>query len=123
MNRSFSLDTDLDPRGLAINLRFRNKQIIHPRVRAAQDALITLIKQAIQKGGEYEPCRDCAVELVYTFPTTASDIDGPIKRTLDAIQMAHKSLGHTWHDNRISHLNVVKTKGEPGMFLGMRQRR
>lgn len=119
MSRSFYVNSDIDPRELAINLRFKGKQILHPRVRAAQNALILEIKQAIQEERDYTPCERCGVNMVFSNPTRRSDVDGPIKRTLDSIEKAHKALGYQWHDGKIDKVIASRSLGFTGMIVTM----
>ena len=116
------LNLDVDPRDLAINLRFKGKPVIHPRVRAAMDEVVVHTKQAIQDEVDYTPCKDCVVRIIFRFPSRRSDIDGPLKRFLDAIQEAHKALGLDWNDNRISKLVVVRDITRPGIVMTMDER-
>lgn len=116
--------SNVDPRELQINRRFKKSQFIHPRARAAQRQLADDIRAAIAP--DYQPCRDdCAVHLILHYPDRRSDIDGPIKRVLDALEMAVKEAGYAWHDGRIDHLRVsrrltdIRTKAEPGIYIQM----
>lgn len=113
-----SVVSSVNPADLAINLRFKEKQVIHPRVRAAQDWLITDIKLAVPDS--YETCNPCTSEITFVFTSNRFDIDGPLKRTLDAIQKALKAKGYTWSDARISQLTVYKdVDEEPSIELEM----
>jgi Holliday junction resolvase RusA-like endonuclease len=59
-----------------------------------------------------------SVTLIFTFVTGRFDIDGPIKRTLDAIEKAIKAKGYDWNDLRVVKLNVRKMVGEsPGVQI------
>jgi Holliday junction resolvase RusA-like endonuclease len=113
-----SIQSATNPGDLGVNLRFKEKQVIHPRARAAQDALITEIKASIPDS--YKPCSNCAVEVAFTFTSNRFDIDGPIKRTLDAIQKALKAKGYIWSDARVTKMVVSKyVDDEPGIELEM----
>lgn len=105
-----SVTSSINPADLAINIRFKEKQIIHPRVRAAQDGLITDIKLAVPDS--YETCNPCTAEVTFVFTSNRFDIDGPIKRTLDAIQKALKAKGYIWSDSRIHQLTIYKEVDE-----------
>lgn len=125
MSRTFYLNSDVDPRDLAVNVRFRGKAVTHPRARAAQEQLVAEIKQAIQAEEAYDPCEDCGVVAKFMLPNRRSDHDGPLKRTLDAIEQAHKALGYTWNDNRVSKTIVERVIVKPevvGIVLLMGER-
>lgn len=104
--------SSVDPRDLRINKKFRNNPHLPPGVSRAQDNLILDIKQAIPD--DYDPCQvDCGATLTFVFPDKRTDIDGPIKRTLDAIEKAIKAKGYKWHDGKIDHLAVRRVKTDP----------
>ena len=94
-----------DPRDLGVNIRFRGNQVKHPRARAAQELLTADI---VRENPRWEPCDVCRVRIVFVYPDNRSDIDGPIKRTLDAVEAAVKEMGHKWHDGRVHGLEVYK---------------
>jgi Holliday junction resolvase RusA-like endonuclease len=122
VTRKLYLHLDVDPRDLAINRRFKGKPVIHPRVREAMDEVVIHTKQAIQGEVDYIPCKDCGVRIIFGFPSRRSDIDGPLKRFLDAIQEAHKALDLDWNDNRISKLVVEREITWPGIVMKMDER-
>lgn len=115
---------DLDPRDLAINLRFKGKTVVHPRNKAAQgkirDAVSDWIEKDWEKWGEdmrWQPPKPAKMLLQFTFPTAANDVDGPVKRTMDAVERGIKQMGLTWNDNQVVDLRVLKYKGEPRMSI------
>lgn len=55
-------------------------------------------------GGDENQRVPVAVTIRLAFPTYASDIDGPVKPTLDALQAA----GIVWNDNRVDELHVFR---------------
>ncbi len=123
MTRQLFLHIETDPRDLALNLRFKGKPVTHPRVREAMDEVVVLTKQAILDELDYIPCKDCGVSLKFVVPSRRSDIDGPLKRFLDAVQAAHKALGLDWNDNRISKLMVERVIFDaPGIIMHMDER-
>lgn len=55
----------------------------------------------------------------FTFPTAASDIDGPVKRTMDAV---FRGMRATWdvshvNDSRVYNLQVDKHLGQPSLAI------
>lgn len=55
-------------------------------------------------GGNEDQRVPVAVTVRVAFPTFGSDIDGPLKPTLDALQGA----GIVWNDNRVDELHVYR---------------
>lgn len=70
---------------------------------------------------QFSPPYETRVKLVFWFPTRASDIDGPIKRALDAVEQGIKDAGCDWNDNRITSLVVYKEIGHPRMEVFLDQ--
>lgn len=118
---SFGLMAKVDPGKLGVNLRFRNSQTIHPEARKAQRALADAIKKEItERPYDYEPCQRCYLSLVFTFGSNRFDVDGPVKRTMDAVEMALKELGHAWNDRKVVEVRMSKQTGpEPNIDIMM----
>jgi hypothetical protein len=116
---SFGLLAKVDPGELGVNIRFKRSQAIHPRAKKAQRALVEAIKKEIE-GRPYEPCSRCYLSLVFTFANNRFDVDGPVKRTMDAVEMALKELGHKWNDRKVVEVRMAKQVGpEPNIDLMM----
>ncbi len=58
-----------------------------------------------------------------TFPTNNSDIDGPVKRTIDAVfRGMRKAVDMVEvNDLRVVDLHVTKFTGEPGLHIFVRE--
>jgi Holliday junction resolvase RusA-like endonuclease len=112
---------DVDPGELSVNLKFRGSPVLHPRVRKAKDDLILQIKNTIQlMSEEYQPCSACKVYIRYSFTNSRFDVDGPLKRTIDAIQEALNAVGYEWNDKRIEDLRVIKwVMNQPQIVIEM----
>ncbi len=118
---SLGLRAMVDPGDLGVNIRFKRSQTIHPRAKAAQRALVDAIKKEISgRPYGYEPCSRCYLSLMFTFTSNRFDVDGPVKRTMDAVEMALKELGHAWNDRKVVQVNASKQVGpEPNIDLMM----
>lgn len=115
------VDSKVDPGDMGVNLRFRGNQVIHPRAREARDTLVRDIVHAAD-GQLIDLGKDTWVSMSFTFRTRRFDIDGPIKRTLDALQLAMKQeVGYDdgWNDNRVTAIYVTKEwdRDNPGITI------
>lgn len=73
--------------------------------KAYKQKVTFLATLALKKHGLL-PAGHCAVVIQFFFPTTANDIDGPLKPMLDAMQDA----GVFANDNRVVRLLAIKRK-------------
>jgi len=71
---------------------------------AYQDAIVLAARRAMGAQKWLSMEGRAAVNVRFYFATLGSDIDGPIKPTLDAIAKA----GVVWNDNRVRELHVYK---------------
>jgi Holliday junction resolvase RusA-like endonuclease len=110
-----TVHSNVNPGDLGVNLRFKGKQVIHPRARAAQNALIEDVKQAVEKIPEFNPEYGIA-GVLFVFTSKRFDIDGPLKRTLDALERGIKAAGYNWNDSRIKEVYITKEVGETPML-------
>lgn len=106
----------IDPRLLQVNRRLKGGHWIKPETKAAMDQLSLLAAQQVS-GRTWIPTKMSrfVVSLEFTFPTSNSDIDGPIKRTIDAVFTGMRKVVDLPHvnDSRITSLWVRKFVGEP----------
>jgi Holliday junction resolvase RusA-like endonuclease len=111
--------SEVDPGDLGVNIRFRGRQALHPRSRAAMKKLMEDVTKAIESTEGFQPCAvDCSLSIWFTFRNRRFDIDGPIKRTMDSLERAIKAAGYTWNDLRVDHLLVEKqTDPKPGIYI------
>lgn len=119
-----AVEVDINPADLAVNIRYKNRQYLPKRVKDAQQEVKDAVARAIEWRGYYDPPMRCTVVLDYFFARRNSDIDGPVKRTLDAIQMAFEQHDVAWNDSQVRELIVHKwTAGEaersPGIVIQM----
>jgi hypothetical protein len=113
----------VDPGDLGVNLRFKGSQVIHPKARAAQAKLVKEIQKHIQgrEQGYDVPEGACYLSLVFYFSSRRFDVDGPVKRTMDALEKALKGLTYEWNDRRVGVLRVEKQMlAKPGISLYLR---
>jgi hypothetical protein len=73
------------PEDLSRNIQYRNSGVLPPRPRAAMKRIEELVEKAVEDHG-YQPGTKVAIYLSFPFSSRRSDVDGPIKRTIDAVQ-------------------------------------
>lgn len=110
MNFGIHLELKIDPRDLAINLRYRGSHALPAKARKAHQRICEAVGEWI-KSHDYQPCDRCEVYLEFTFPSRRSDIDGPIKRTIDGLERGLKDWDIDWNDNRVEKLHVIRKIG------------
>lgn len=106
-----ALRSVVSPADLGVNIHYRDSSVTHPRVRAAQDWLTIELKERMSQHGIYKLPKPARVELYFHFPTRGYDLDGPVKRTIDAIETAAKAQDIDWNDNWVTELFVRKRYG------------
>jgi hypothetical protein len=114
----------VDPRDLQANRRFKNSHVLPTPVRKAMTHLEQLSYTQVATT-RWKPTRSTryAVDLTFTFPTANSDIDGPIKRTIDAVfRGMRRACDHpSVNDARVVELHVTKRTGTPGLTCLVRE--
>jgi Holliday junction resolvase RusA-like endonuclease len=108
---SFYVVSQTDPANLAINIKHRDSSHLPASVKKAQNDLVIEIKaHLIEQDAEWvdDPDKIYKVKMEFGFKNIRSDIDGPVKRVLDAIQMALVARGHKWDDAMVYDLIVSK---------------
>lgn len=108
----------IDPRDFAVNLRFKNSHVLHPRARNAMESLASLVTTDVLAQG-FEPTKDCLLDLTLVFPNRQSDLDGPVKRIMDGLERGIKEAGFGWWNDRyVYELHVSKVIGKtPSMGI------
>jgi hypothetical protein len=118
------LELAVDPRELQVNRRYRDNHALTPEVRAAMQTIQGQVFDAVHEQPDFRLAGTYELALRFSFLTMASDIDGPVKRTIDAIalgiNMALTYRGRVFNDNEICVLHVSKSLGKPGMSLTLR---
>jgi Holliday junction resolvase RusA-like endonuclease len=112
----FYFHSEIDPASLAVNKKHLIASYLPPEVKQAQDDLITEMKSALISHEERadmswlngEQGELFEVRMEFGFKSDRSDIDGPIKRVLDALQKALTARGYYWNDNMVYGLIVDK---------------
>lgn len=112
MGSWLTVHSAVNPGDLGVNLRFKGKQVIHPRARKAQDALIADVKKEVEKFGDAFNLEYGSASVHFTFTSSRFDIDGPLKRTLDAVERGIKAAGHAWNDSRLKEVYITKKVGD-----------
>jgi Holliday junction resolvase RusA-like endonuclease len=112
----FYFHSEIDPASLAVNKKHLIASHLPPEVKQAQDDLIVEMKASLidheskenmtwldgMTGSIYE------VRMDFGFKSDNSDIDGPIKRVLDALEKALVARGYHWKDRMVYGLIVDK---------------
>lgn len=113
------IQSDVDPRSLAINKRYKTNAVLPAEVRTAKVNLMDDVYEAIMRTtrSEWSPPSVAMVQLTFSFPTRKNDIDGPIKHSLDALQDGIRKAGYDWNDRAIDQLKVEKWTGPPGLQI------
>lgn len=103
----------VDPRILGVNNRYRTNAVTPKDVRAEQLQLALDVSGAVRDQG-FVPGKCHRAFLVFTVPNRRSDLDGPIKRVLDAIQDGIRMAGYRdFNDNSFEDIHIYRKKGEP----------
>lgn len=117
---SLHLSLKIDPRDLAANVRYRGSHALPAKARKAHRHMCEAVGEFL-KTVDYVAPQSTALYLTFTFPSRRSDIDGPIKRTIDGLERGLKHWDVEWNDNRIDDLKVNRKIGEPGIEIWMFQ--
>lgn len=102
--------SDVNPLDLRVNIRYKGTQFVPKEVKEAVKALHDDTIRAIF-AQKWQPFKGPAtVRLWFNFPGPRGDIDGPIKRTLDALQDGIVKVHgpRSFDDGRIWDLIVAK---------------
>jgi Holliday junction resolvase RusA-like endonuclease len=113
---SFYFHSDINPASLAVNKKHLIASHLPPEVKQAQDDLIVEMKASLinHEGRENMTWLDGTTGSIYEvrmdfgFKSDNSDIDGPIKRVLDALEKALVARGYHWKDRMVYSLIVDK---------------
>lgn len=101
----------VDPKSLRVNIRFQSNRTLPPIVRKAmEDTKRVLEQDAIAQDWEVRPLDRYAMRLDIIMNDKRADLDGPIKRTIDAI-----ADGLQINDQKIDELHVYRHVGNPGI--------
>ncbi len=58
--------------------------------------------------------------MTFSFSSKRFDVDGPVKRTMDAVEKALKEMGFDWNDRRVVAVRADKdVSNPPGIDLYM----
>lgn len=112
----------VDPRHLQVNRRIKTGHWVPTEVKRAMQTVGNLVAADVPT--DWTPTRDTryAAELRFVFPSSRSDIDGPVKRTIDAAFAAirEKTGSPFANDSRVVRLLVTKGVGtEPNLSLAI----
>jgi hypothetical protein len=119
-----SIQSGMDVRLLQVNRRYHKSHALPPDVRKSMDDLRSLAQWTMAaqmpfETGTFSKKTRFTVSLTFTFPTLGSDIDGPIKRTLDSVFRGMREAydDPNINDTRIIELHVTKRVGEPSLAI------
>jgi len=117
-SNSFWVHAEVDPASLAVNIKNLSNDHLPTSVKQAQGDLIYEIKKHLipqegEKGDDLDWLNGAdgkifRVKMEFGFLSDRSDIDGPIKRVLDALQKAIVARGYHWNDAMVYDLWVLK---------------
>lgn len=122
--RIVSIQTEIDPRTLQVNRRFHKSHALPPDVRKsmlqlAEKAHHIMTSQMPFETGTFNKKTRFSCRLTFTFPTLGSDIDGPVKRTIDATFRGMREAldDPNINDTRIVELWITKRVGTPSLAI------
>lgn len=97
------------PEDLSRNIQYRNSGVLPPRPRAAMKRVAELVERAVSRSN-YHPGREVVVSLEFPFTSSRSDVDGPIKRTIDAVQQGVRAAypDEKWDDKAVTQVLAKK---------------
>lgn len=99
---------------LRVNHRYRDVRKLPPLIANAMRQLTRDAEMAVKASGVEFPKSSkvrLKVSIWFTFDSMRPDVDGPSKRTLDAI-----AAGCGFNDGRVDELNLYRTEvGTPGI--------
>lgn len=112
-------DIPIDPRNLQVNRRIKGGHWVPTEVKSAMKQLDMLVTPWFNAGWVPTKTSLYSVTLSYTFPTMRSDLDGPVKRTLDAVfgAMRRETNSPFANDSRVVSLDITKIVGEPSLSI------
>ncbi len=122
---ALTLDADVDPRKLQINKRYKHSQNLPIDVKHAMRTIQGRVFDEVVGKSAFQFHKTYDMSLWFFFPTMASDIDGPIKHTIDAVEaginqaMQFLRRGEKFNDNDICVLTVYKKVGPPGIAVNL----
>jgi len=119
----------VDPTDFSVNIRFRGKQALHPRARAAIADLYAATRTSIRECGWQPPIpQQFEVTAWFNFKNDRGDLDNPYKRVQDAVLDAIKDEfpGIGVNDSRVRRItmhkrNVQREGGEVGVTVEVRK--
>jgi hypothetical protein len=112
--------SDMDPKRFAVNIRFLSNRALPPDVRAAKEELSDETSRQMvtqNPGWRQRPSDFYIVAIDFYMADFKTDIDGPVKRSLDAV--CH---GAGIFDSRVLELYVRKYRSwVPGIGVSISQ--
>lgn len=101
----------VNPKEGRVNIRYRDITKLPPLIAKFINQLTTDAANAAKEQG-WEPGTKSrlSVELVITMDDRRADLDGPLKRTLDAL-----AAGLRFNDSRVDYLSLRRRVGTPGI--------
>lgn len=102
----------VDPKELRVNLRFLSNGTLPPSVREAmKQTRETVERHADEQGWEVANGKDrYGAQFQFTMNDLRADLDGPLKRGMDAI-----TSGLKINDGRIDEIHLRRAVGEPSI--------
>jgi Holliday junction resolvase RusA-like endonuclease len=103
--------SDVDPKDLAVNKRYKSSQALTPEVKHAMQKLQGQVFDAVMEDSRFPLYAWYEVTMTLYFKNNKGDIDGPIKHAIDALEaginQAHAGE-RVFNDKQIEVLTVYK---------------
>jgi Holliday junction resolvase RusA-like endonuclease len=103
--------SNVDPKRLRINIRYRDARKLSPDTLKAYHQVIEDVEKAVEREGiRFHPKARLELEMVFTMSDRRADLDGPAKRAQDAV-----SAGLGINDQRFDRITLIREVGEPSI--------
>lgn len=121
MSDTLVVRSPTNPLDVRVNSRFYGSQALPPAVREGILAIFHDTQRAVEEQG-YDPGLGYVqMDITFTFASNRGDIDGPLKRTIDAVADGIKRSGYPkFHDGKVKKLVVRRrTAADEGGSIGI----
>jgi Holliday junction resolvase RusA-like endonuclease len=113
--------SDVNPKDLAVNKRYKHSQALPPEVKYAMQKLQGQVFDEVMADERFQLYASYELAMTLYFDTRKGDIDGPIKHAIDALEaginQAHVG-DRVFNDRQIDVLTVSKyIATQPGVDI------
>jgi hypothetical protein len=113
----------VNPADLSRNIQFKTTTALPKRARVAQKRVAELVERAVREQ-DYHPGRKVVAMLEFPFRSKNSDVDGPIKRTIDGVQMGIRAAREhdtpPWNDKAVEIVSAARVAKHLPMRIVLR---